>query len=342
MKVLIIGGTGFIGSYVTRRLSETGHTVTVFHRGRTGLPLPSNVDSIQGDRHQLAQFRAEFTHFNPDVVVDMVPLVEADAHAVLSTFRNITGRVVIISSQDVYHAYGILNGSETGPLQPVPISEDSALRSVLYPYRSKPPRELSDPRRWLDDYDKIPIEQLVMHDSQLAGTVLRLPMVFGPGDKQHRLFEILKRMDDHRPAILLETGYADWQWTRGYVENIAAGIALAIVDDRAAERIYNLGEPEALSMRQWVEVIGKVVGWEGRIIVAPVEQLPPHLAEGANTSQHLITDTSRIRQELGYQEQISREEALERTILWERTHPPQFSAETFDYQAEDQALEKLT
>ena len=43
MKVLIIGGTGFIGSYVTRRLSETGHTVTVFHRGRTGLPLPSYV-----------------------------------------------------------------------------------------------------------------------------------------------------------------------------------------------------------------------------------------------------------------------------------------------------------
>ena len=56
---------------------------------------------------------------------------------------------------------------------------------------------------WLDDqYDKIPAEQAVMGDSEIRGTVLRLPMIYGPGDPLHRLHPILKRIDDRRPAIL--------------------------------------------------------------------------------------------------------------------------------------------
>jgi len=50
--------------------------------------------------------------------------------------------------------------------------------------------------------------------------------VYGPGDNQHRIFEYLKRMDDGRTAILL-TGPGGWRWSRGYVENVAAAIALA-------------------------------------------------------------------------------------------------------------------
>jgi nucleoside-diphosphate-sugar epimerase len=36
MKVLVVGGTNFIGPYAVRRLAEAGHEVAVFHRGRTG------------------------------------------------------------------------------------------------------------------------------------------------------------------------------------------------------------------------------------------------------------------------------------------------------------------
>jgi hypothetical protein len=40
-------------------------------------------------------------------------------------------------------------------------------------------------------------------------------------------FTYIKRMDDGRPAILLDEAYARWRWARGYVENIAHAIALA-------------------------------------------------------------------------------------------------------------------
>ena len=43
MRVLVIGGTGFIGPYVVRRLVAQGHDVAVFHRGRTQADLPSGA-----------------------------------------------------------------------------------------------------------------------------------------------------------------------------------------------------------------------------------------------------------------------------------------------------------
>jgi nucleoside-diphosphate-sugar epimerase len=58
--------------------------------------------------------------------------------------------------------------------------------------------------------------------------VVRLPAVYGPGDKQHRLLPYVRRMDDERPAVLLTTDQAGWRWTRGYVVNVAAAIALAV------------------------------------------------------------------------------------------------------------------
>ena len=60
MQILIIGGTGFISSYITRLLLENGHIVTVFTRGRSKnnvSPHP-NLNFIFGDRHNLKDLAA--------------------------------------------------------------------------------------------------------------------------------------------------------------------------------------------------------------------------------------------------------------------------------------------
>ncbi len=343
MRVLIIGGTRFIGPYVVAHLTDMGHEVAVFNRGQTEADLPDTVKHIQGDRQRLADFVDEFNRFAPDVVLDMFPFSEQDARTVVNTFKGIARRAVAISSIDVYRAYGrLLIQSESGPVEPIPFTEDSPLRQKLYPHRGETPREQEDPMHWLDDYDKIPVEQIVMGDPDLPGTVLRLPMVYGPRDTQHRLFEHLKRMDDDRPAILLDKSMARWQSSRGYVENVAAAIALAVTDERAANRIYNVGEVDALSTTEWIDEIGLLVEWNGKVIVVPKERLPAHLVAGINTDQHMVVDTTRIREELGYEEHAPRDEALRRTIVWERAHPPENVApERFDYAAEDALLTDL-
>jgi len=187
------------------------------------------------------------------------------------------------------------------------------------------------------DYDKIPVEQVVMNDTKLAGTVLRLPAVYGPGD--HRAFDYLKRMTDGRRTILLEKKHARWRWTRGYVENVARAIALALIDDRATGRIYNIGESEALTESEWIERIGRAADWRGEVVTLSKESMPEHLAVPYNFDYHLRADTSLIRNELGYSEQVPLDEAMRETVVWERAHPPEpVDEKRFNYAAEDESL----
>jgi nucleoside-diphosphate-sugar epimerase len=261
----------------------------------------------------------------------------------MRSVKGIARRVVALSSGDVYRAYGVLRRTETGPPELAPIAEDAPLRQRLYPYRGETPRAPDDPMRWADDYDKIKVEHAVMGEEDLPGTVLRLPMTYGPGDLYHRLFAYLKRMDDRRPVIILDEVHGRWRWARGYVENVAEAVVLAVVDDRASGRIYNLSEPDALTELEWVEAIGDSVGWNGRVVTLPCDRLPPRLRQPLNFEQHLTYDTSRIREELGYTEGIARDEAISRTVDWERSHPPEIvDSRDFDYAAEDAALAGLS
>jgi nucleoside-diphosphate-sugar epimerase len=342
MRVLILGGTGFIGPYVVRRLHELGREVTVFHRGQTPADLPPDIRQMRGDRRELAHFRQEFAALAPDVVLDMFPFVERDARTVVDMMKGIAGRVVALSSQDVYRAYGRLLRIEPGPPDPTPLTEDAPLRERLYPYRQETPRAADDPERWRDDYDKIPVERVYLSEPDLPGTILRLPMVYGPRDEQHRTLEYLKRMDDGRPAILLDQAVAGWRWTRGYVENVANAIVLAVTQQVAAGRVYNIGEPEALTMAEWVAAIGRAAGWAGEVVAVPADRLPEPMRAGLDTRQDLVADSTRIRQELGYGERVPRDEALVRSIAWQRANPPaDVDPAQYDYAADDAILAKL-
>ena len=115
MHILVIGGTNFMGPLVVRSLSEQGHEVTVFHRGQTRTDLPRGVREILGDRRSLNEKASELQGIAPDVVLDMIPFTEQDALEVMRIFSGIAHRLVAISSQDVYRAFGRVNGKETGP-----------------------------------------------------------------------------------------------------------------------------------------------------------------------------------------------------------------------------------
>jgi len=324
MRILLIGGTKFVGPYVTRLLVQEGHEVTLLTRGKANVDLPPDVKRLVGDRRDLSLFLDEFKQLSPDVVLDMIPMRQEDARSLMHTFRGIGGRVIGLSSIDVYLAFGRIKYTELGPIQPVPLSEEAELR------HTKEPHGL--------DYDKTGIEQEIMGDSDLPGTILRLPGIHGPLDPLHRLYPYLKRMDDRRSAILINRDVSRWRFSRGYVENVAAAIVLAVTDDRSKGRIYNVAEPEAFSEKEWISAIGNVMGWEGEIVEVSSNLLP----EEDDVRQDWVVDTYRIRQELGYHEVISREDGLRKTIGWERTNPPlDINPENFNYAEEDALLAKI-
>jgi nucleoside-diphosphate-sugar epimerase len=337
MRILLIGGNGFIGRFVAAALKRQGHTLAVFHRGTTS--APDDVENILGDRNQLNASAHELRRFGPDVVIDFVISSGPQAEELMAVFRGTTRRVVMLSSMDVYRAVGISHGTETGPLQEVPLTEDSELRRNLHPY---PPENMKMLRKifpWAtDDYDKIPAERIIMNDSEPPGTVLRLPMIYGPGDPLHRFYPVVKRIDDGRCHIIFADALAAWRSPRGYVENVAAAIALAATDERAARRIYNVCEKPSFSELEWAQKIAGEMRWEGKFVTLPAERTPPHLMKLGNAAQHWTASSARIRQELGYHEPVAIEEAIRRTISWERENPPEAFLAQFDYAAEDAAV----
>lgn len=342
MKILLVGGSGFIGRFVVRDLIAAGHDVAVYHRGRTTTKLPAGAREIIGDRSDLGWKRPDVLRVQPDVVIDCILSSGNQAKGVMDAFRGVTPHIVVLSSQDVYRAYGILLGLDTGALQPVPITEDSGLRSHLRPFGPDHLQRMQGIFNWVDDeYEKIEVERAVSDDPELPATILRLPMVYGPGDPLHRLYPTVKRIDDNRPAILLEDGLARMGLPRGYVENVAAAIALAATSDRARGRIYNVAEPP-LSEQEWARKIGEVAGWNGEVIALSKDETPVHLRQPYNTAQDWTVSGDRIRTELGFTEPVAIPEALRHTIEWERANPPSdLPATTFDYPAEDAAIQRF-
>src|SRR4051812_8008251 len=156
MRVLVIGGTSFIGLAAVKRLHGMGHEVTVFHRGATEPSDLPPVAHLHGDLDHLAAYSEAVTRLAPDVAVHMMLGMETQAREAMRALRGATGWLVVISSMDVYRAYARINRGEPGPPDPVPLAEDAPLRDHLYPYRGK----VDD----LHDYDKILVERVVMGD----------------------------------------------------------------------------------------------------------------------------------------------------------------------------------
>ncbi|WP_437854456.1 NAD-dependent epimerase/dehydratase family protein [Sorangium sp. So ce363] len=311
MRVLILGGTGFIGARVVNALR--GHDVWTYERGQTGHVSPT---TLRGDRAEIARHRDRLERLGVDVALDMMPRNGADARGVLDVLRSVAPRLVAVSSGSVYRVFGRLLGREAGPPEHTLCDERAPLRTCLFPYRGASPRPASDPRGWLDDYDKIPAEEAYL---AAGASVVRLPMVYGPGDPDRRLAGYLRRMVDGRRAIWLHAAGAAWMNSRSYVENVAEAIACVVLRG-APGRVYNVAEPEDCSERVWIERIARVVGWGGEVAVAPaseqawarpaIDELPPE----ARFEHHVRLDSGRIRRELGFIELVTAPEGLERTV----------------------------
>ena len=302
MRVALIGGTGFIGHHVTQWLVKAGADVSAIHRGDTPVRAPG-VRSLRADRGHAAALATALSAATPDVVVDMTAYTADDVKGLLAALPDSLVRLVIISSGDVYWTYGAFLGLVASRTIAAPLDEQASLREQLYPYRA----QAIGPTDRLYGYDKIMVERT----AQSAGvpvTILRLPMVYGPDDPQRRVAGYVERFQSSGGTLRLNAAEAAWRCTRGYVEDVAWAIRLATMDEGAAGEIFNVGEEEGLTELEWVRAIASAAGWSGQ--VTSDVAIPPSLP--AEWGMPLLVDTHRIREVLGYQEPIGREEGLRR------------------------------
>lgn len=315
MRVLVLGGTRFIGAQAVRALVRLGHEITVFHRGLTEAELPAPVVHAHGDRRQVSELHDALAAARPELVLDMTAQTEQHALQVVEVFAGRVERLVAISSLDVYRGWERYAGLNPGPAEPIPLAEGALLREIPCPRRHLAPG--SDP--WWHDYDKRRVEQVLCAADDLALTVLRLPFVHGPDDYRRRVRPTLDQMAE-TDCIVMLAQVARWRCTRGYVDNVAAAIALAVHDPRAMGQTFNVGDAVAPSHAEWIEAIGRAADWRGQLVIRGTQHRPRTPSE-PDYGQHLVLDTSRLRSELGFCEPVSFEEGLTRTVAWDRDQP---------------------
>ncbi len=318
MTIAIIGGTGFIGTAVAKRLQARGHEVLAIARGQQANTLPAGVRLALADRMDTNAIAALLREVKASAVIDIFALSMANTKPVLDALALVGGRYVLVSSTDVYSNYGGLLNKETPPIRHEPATEDSPLRTVLFPYRSNSRRPKGVEGDLLETYDKLPIEAAARADRRFETTILRFPMIFGPQDKQHRFGWIISAATA-RQSVAIDRRAARWLNSYGYVDDMADALALAATHPGAAGRTYNVAQPKHRTVLEWAQTVLQVMGVDVAVteVGSEAQGIMADRAESSNLSYPLTLDSARIRRELGFAETISERLALERTIAWE-------------------------
>jgi nucleoside-diphosphate-sugar epimerase len=322
MQVMVLGATGFIGPPLVRALAAMDHGVVAVSRRPAPEPTAANVVGLVVDRADPEAVAAAAQRHGVEAVIDLLAMTLGATQPLLDRLAGRVGRYVMASSADVYQRYDALHRRASYDGSRAPLDEAAPLRSTLYPYRATPRRPAAAPDAWMDDYDKIPVEQAVRDQTGLAGVVVRLPMVYGPGDRQRRFGWAIRPMLANAPQLEVDSRWTAWRTSYGYVDDVAWGLALAATHPAAAGT-YNLGPADAPDHAQWGRRFAAALGWPGDIRTVDRSALPPATRaalDGLDLAVPMVTDTTRIRAELSYAETADPAEALARTIADEARH----------------------
>ncbi len=328
MKALVFGGTGPTGPYVIDGLLKRGYQVTIFHRGTHEINLPQEVEHIHGDPHFVETLEEALGAYTCDLTVAMYGRLRFTAQVM----RKRTPRFISVGGVGVYR--GWINLAMDEPCR-IPIPEDAPLQ--VHPEVDK------------FSYRMVEAEWAVMEGHSLGhynATHFRYPMIYGPRQLAPREWSIVRRILDGRGRLILADGGLTIE-SRGYAENMAYALMLAVdKPDACAGQIYNVRDDGLLTTRDWVNVIANMMGHRFEFVEMPYALArPARIYTGR--SQHRVLDISKVKAELGYQDLVPIEKAVETSARFYLENRPVLGGETeqqlrdpFDYDAEDRLIDQ--
>jgi nucleoside-diphosphate-sugar epimerase len=320
MRVLMLGGTRFIGRRIAADLVARGDDVIVVHRGQTEPDQPDGCTHLHTDRTEFGQVAERARALRPDAVIDTLAMTKADADAVLPHLPDTI--LVLLSSVDVYRAYELVLADQGG--EPVPITEESPVRQGRYPLR-----EILPGRG--ETYDKLDVEPGYL---ARGGTVLRLAMIYGEHDGQRREEFILRRVRAGRRRIPIGPG--TFLGSRCYVGDVASAVLAALDHPAAAAgQVFNVCDPATDTVRDHARRILAAAGHEAELVTVPDEVLPDDMDETKSIAQHLLTGSSKAMTLLDWRP-TDPALTIPISVRWHLAHPPTDPDE--DFSPDDRAL----
>jgi nucleoside-diphosphate-sugar epimerase len=247
-RALVIGGTLFIGRALVDQLLARGDDVVVMHRAK-GTPFDSRVGEIQCDRNDVAAVRAALDGSRFDVVYDNVydwqrgTTADQVTAAALAAASGNLRRYVFTSSVAVYG-----HGGE--------YDEEAPLVASDYPNRYS--AQKADSERALFETQR---------RNGLRLTTLRPSFIYGPNNPFDREAFFWDRVLAGRPIIVPDDGSRTMQWV--HVQDVARAAVLAVDDDHANGRTYNLAGYPPITQLEFVQLLANIAGRPANVVHVP-------------------------------------------------------------------------
>lgn len=320
MRVLVVGGAGYIGSVTVDQIVEAGHDVTVIDSLVSGHLQALNHDAefVNADIRDETALNRLFASHNFHAVVNYGGYIQA-GESVKQPGRyfanNIGGTITLLNAMVTYGVQRIVFSSSAavyGEPDEVPIREDAPIRPVN-PYGES----------------KAIVERLLKwyeNAFQMRYVALRYFNAAGATDTRgedhrpetHLIPILLEAADGRRDVVpLFGTDYEtpDGTCVRDYVHvsDLAAAHLLAIDRTEAASGVYNLGNGRGFSNREVIQAARRVTGDEIAISEEPRRSGDPAI---------LVASHDQAVSELGWRIQYTDlESIIESAWRWRRAHP---------------------
>lgn len=299
MKILLMGGTGWVGHAIAMQLAAIGADVTILTRGlkKDFADEVKNIRMIQADKNDEAAM-AEVLKTRYSHIIDTVPSEKA--------------------IQNVYrHAQGLrhyLHCSSTGgyaPLPFVPANETAPYRGFSAGWLTK------------RDNDALAM-QLFMTDG-FPVTILRPCYICGPG--RFPLDNLGSRREAFIPDLMAEKvidvpndGTALLQPI--HFQELARAFLLAIDHPLSIGQVYNICLDHAVPFNKYLELSAAALGKKPNINYMSVPDILAKYGSKVNkvnlefVAEHMCFDISKARRDLDFHPRYTSEEAIEENVLW--------------------------
>jgi len=301
MKVLFIGGSGFISTSVSRLAVAKGIELFWLNRGQRQVSVPG-VTVIHADVHAPDQARQALAEQAFDVVVDWIAYTTDDIERDLALFGGRVKQFIFISSASAY---------QKPPSHPI-ITESTPLYNPVWLYSQN---KIACENRLLQAYRDEGFPATIVRPSLTYGD-RNLPIAIGGWDS----YTLIDRIKTGRPIIVHGDGSSLWVVTHS--DDFAKGFVGLLGNEQAIGNAFHITSDEVLTWNQIYEIIADAAGARPMLVHIPtdfIERVAPETGRGlrGDKAWSVIFDNSKIKAFVpGFQATIPFREGIRRTLAW--------------------------
>ena len=311
MRVLFIGGTGFISAAVSRQVIAKGQDLYLLNRGlRSAAPPGSH--SLVADIHRPEDVRAVLKGMRFDVVVNWIAYTPADIERDLSLFKGRVEQYIFISSAAAY---------QKPPVHYL-ITEATPLHNPFWDYAQN---KIACEERLLRARDEEGFPATIVRPSHTYET--NFPVAIGGGGS----YTLVDRLKKGRPIIVHGDGTSLWVVT--HAEDFGRGFMGLLGNQEAIGHAFHITSEEVQTWEQIYRTIAEAVGVEANIVHVPsdfIARVAPRLAGTLLGDKMWSTafDNSKIKTFVpGFAAAIPFREGIGRTLKWFAADPQRQSVD---------------